>query len=113
MYCRVLACDFDGTGATNGHPAPELYAALGAARAQGITTLLVTGRVLEDVQRALGEFSPFDAVVAESGAVVYLCGGGRTIILGSPPPAHFLGELRAQGVSFHTGNVIVGTWEQH
>ena len=113
MYCRVLACDFDGTGAMNGHPAPELYAALGAARAQGITTLLVTGRVLEDVQRAFGEFSPFDAVVAENGAVVYLCGGGRTIILGSPPPEHFLGELRAQGVSFHTGNVIVGTWEQH
>jgi hypothetical protein len=23
MYCRVIACDFDGTGATNGHPAPE------------------------------------------------------------------------------------------
>jgi hydroxymethylpyrimidine pyrophosphatase-like HAD family hydrolase len=44
MYCRVIACDFDGTGATDGHPAPELYAALAAARAQGIVTLLVTGR---------------------------------------------------------------------
>jgi hydroxymethylpyrimidine pyrophosphatase-like HAD family hydrolase len=113
MYCRVIACDFDGTGATNGHPAPELYAALGAARAQGIVTLLVTGRVLEDVQRACEELSPFDAVVAENGAVVYLCSRGRTVQIGSPPPEHFLGELRAQGVPFHTGNVIVGTWEQH
>jgi hydroxymethylpyrimidine pyrophosphatase-like HAD family hydrolase len=113
MYCRVIACDFDGTGATNGHPAPELYAALAAARAQGIVTLLVTGRVLEDVQRACDEFSPFDAVVAENGAVVYLCNLGRIIQIGSPPHEHFLGELRAHGVPFHTGNVVVGTWEQH
>lgn len=113
MYCRVIACDFDGTGATNGHPAPELYAALAAARLHGIVTLLVTGRVLEDVQRACVELSSFDAVVAENGAVVYLCSLGRIIQIGSPPPDHFLGELRAQGVPFHTGNVIVGTWEQH
>lgn len=113
MYCRVIACDFDGTGAIDGHPAPELYAALAAARAEGIVTLLVTGRVLEDVQRACEEFLPFDAVVAENGAVVHLCGLGRKIQIGSPPPDRFLGELRAQGVPFHTGNVVVGTWEQH
>jgi hypothetical protein len=69
--------------------------------------------VLEDVQRACDEFSPFDAVVAENGAVIYLCRLGRIIQIGSPPPEHFLGELRGQGVPFHTGNVIVGTWEQH
>ena len=113
MYCRVIACDFDGTGATNGHPAPELYAALGAARAQGIVSLLVTGRVLEEVQRACEDLSPFDAVIAENGAVVNLCGLGRTIQIGRPPSEHFLGELRAEGVPFHTGAVVVGTWEQH
>jgi haloacid dehalogenase-like hydrolase len=113
MYCRVIACDFDGTGAVDGHPAPELYAALAAARAQGIVTLLVTGRVLEDVQRACEELSPFDGMVAENGAIIHLCGLGRTIQVGKPPSEHFLGELRAQGVPFHTGSVIVGTWEQH
>ena len=113
MYCRAIACDFDGTGATNGHPAPELYAALAAARGHGIVTLLVTGRVLEDVQRACEELSPFDAVVAENGAIIHLCDMGRTIQLGQPPPEHFLGELRAQGVPFHSGAVIIGTWEQH
>lgn len=113
MYCRVIACDFDGTGAADGHPAPELHAALAAARAHGIVTLLATGRVLEDVQRACEELSPFDAIVAENGAIVFLCGLGRTIQIGNPPPEHFLGELRAQGVPFHTGAVIVGTWEQH
>jgi hydroxymethylpyrimidine pyrophosphatase-like HAD family hydrolase len=113
MYCRVIACDFDGTGATNGHPAPELYAALGAARAQGIVSLLVTGRVLEEVQRACEDLSPFDAIIAENGAVVHLCGVGRTIQIGRPPSEHFLGELRAEGIPFHTGAVVVGTWEQH
>lgn len=114
MYCRVIACDFDGTGATDGHPAPEVYAALSAARAQGITTLLVTGRVLEDVQRACeGELAPFDAIVAENGAIIQLCALGRTVQVGRPPPEHFLGELRARGVPFHAGAVVLGTWEQH
>jgi len=113
MYCRAIACDFDRTGATDGRPAPEVYAALAAARAQGIITLLATGRVLEDVQRACEELSPFDAVVAENGAVIYLCRDGRIIQIGEPPPEQFLGALRAQGVPFHTGAVIVGTWEQH
>ena len=45
MYCRAIACDFDGTGVTEGRPAPELYAALAEARNQGIVTLLVTGRL--------------------------------------------------------------------
>ena len=113
MYCRVIACDFDGTGATDGHPAPEFYAALATARTHGIVTLLVTGRVLEDVERICEDVSIFDAVVAENGAVVDLCRLGRTIQFGRPLPERFLGELRAQGVPFHTGAVIVGTWEQH
>ncbi|HSK29555.1 MAG TPA: HAD hydrolase family protein, partial [Candidatus Limnocylindria bacterium] len=112
VYCRAIACDFDGTGAIDGHPAPEVYATLSAARAQGLVTLLVTGRVLEDVQRACEELTPFDAVVAENGAVIHLCSIGRTIQIGDPPPEHFLGELRAQGVPFHMGAVIIGTWEQ-
>ena len=74
MYCRAVACDFDGTGAIDGRPTPELYAALAAARRQGIVTVLVTGRVLEDVQRACEELSPVDAVIAENGTSIHLCG---------------------------------------
>lgn len=60
---------------------------MAAARGHGIVTVLVTGRVLEDVQRACEELSPFDAVVAENGAIIHLCGIGRTIQLGQPPLA--------------------------
>src|SRR5581483_5922231 len=49
VYCRVIACDFDGTGAANGRLAPETASVLASARALGFVTLLVTGRVLEDL----------------------------------------------------------------
>jgi hydroxymethylpyrimidine pyrophosphatase-like HAD family hydrolase len=113
MYCRVLACDFDGTGATNGQLAPELAAALGEARARGVVTLLVTGRVREDVEALCADLSMFDAVVAENGAIICLPQWKRTIQLGQPPSAELLSALRARGVPFHAGAVVVGTWERH
>jgi hydroxymethylpyrimidine pyrophosphatase-like HAD family hydrolase len=113
MYCRVFACDFDGTVATNGQLVPEAAAALAAARTRGFTTLLVTGRVHEEIDNLCADLSMFDAVVAENGAIVCLPALGRTIRLGTPPPAQFLGELRAKGVPFQAGAVVIGTWEPH
>jgi hydroxymethylpyrimidine pyrophosphatase-like HAD family hydrolase len=113
MYCRVLACDYDGTAALNGRLVPEVATALRAARAQGLVALLVTGRVLADLHAAQVEWDAFDAVVAENGALVWFPGADRTICLGTPPPEHLLGQLRARGVPFHAGAVVVGTSEGH
>jgi hydroxymethylpyrimidine pyrophosphatase-like HAD family hydrolase len=113
MYCRGFACDFDGTIASNGQLVPDVAAALATAKMQGFTTLLVTGRVHEEVEHLCADLSMFDAVVAENGAIVCLPAQGRTIRLGAPPPAHFLGELRAKGVPFLAGAVVIGTWEPH
>jgi hydroxymethylpyrimidine pyrophosphatase-like HAD family hydrolase len=113
VYCRVIACDFDGTGAADGHLAPEVADVLHRARAQGVATLLVTGRVLEDLQVALVDFSAFDAVVAENGALVWLPNQERTIQLGASPPDAFLGRLVAAGIPFKAGLVVIGTWEGH
>ena len=113
MYCRVLACDFDGTGATDGHFAPELAGALAEARRNGLITLLVTGRVHEEVESLCGDLSVFDAVVAENGGVVCFPRQGRTIQLDEPPPADLLSALRARGVPFHAGAVVVGTSGRH
>lgn len=113
MYCRAIACDFDGTCATDGKLAPEAAAALGQARAQGIVTLLVTGRVLQDIQACCADLSMFDAIVAENGAVVWVRAGDRTLYLGAPASEHFLGALRAHGIPFHTGAIILGTWATH
>jgi hypothetical protein len=113
MYCRVLTCDFDGTTAVNGRLAPEVAAVLAEARARGFTTLLVTGRVLEQLEEAGVDVAGFDAIVAENGAVVWLPHLQRTLQLGEPPADHFLRELRARGVPFHVGSVVIGTWDRH
>jgi len=113
MYCRALACDFDGTCATDGHLAPEMGEVLAAARADGVSTLLVTGRVLPDLRHGEVDFGQFDVIVAENGAIVWFPATGRTITLGSPPSDRFLGRLRSEGVPFHVGEVIVGAWEEH
>ena len=85
MYCRAIACDFDGTGATNGELAPELGAGLGAARARGLVTLLVTGRVMDDVETLCPDLSMFDAVVAENGGVIHFVAAGRLVQIGQRP----------------------------
>jgi len=113
MYCRAIACDYDGTGASDGHLAPEVTAALRAAREAGIVTLLVTGRPLDDLRVALVDFAAFDAVVAENGAVVWLRERDRTILLGAPASDHFFARLRAATLPFHAGAVVVGTWDTH
>lgn len=113
MFCRVLACDFDGTGAHEGRLAPEVVSALGAAHAQGYVTLLVTGRVIEDLIATGMDFASFDAVVAENGAVVWRPTDGRTWLLAAPPPSTFLADLRARGVPFRAGAIVVGTWDRH
>lgn len=113
MYCRILACDFDGTIADDGRIAPEVATALSDARAQGIVVILVTGRVLDELRLADVDLGAFDAVVAENGAVVWLPGQARVIQLGGAPPEHFFGELRARGVPFHAGAVVVGVSDSH
>jgi hypothetical protein len=113
VYCRVIACDFDGTGAANGQLAPEIASVLASARALGFVTLLVTGRVLGDLQAAQVPFASFDAVVAENGALVWLPATNRTLQLALPPPDPFLAELRARGIPYHAGAVVVGTWDRH
>ncbi len=113
MYCRVLACDFDGTGAVGGRLAPEVEDVLARARAAGYATLLVTGRVIESLRLDAADLHAFDAVVAENGAVVWFPATGCTLPLAAAPSEAFLGRLRAAGIAFEAGAVVVGMWEQH
>ena len=111
MYCRVFACDFDGTGADRTAPTPALAEALCAARAHGFLTLLVTGQVLKELPP--DEMALFAAVVAENGAVVWLPDPCRTIQIGMPPPEEFLDALRAEHVPFRMRDALVGIHEGH
>lgn len=52
MRYFVLATDYDGTLATDGRVSDETIAALKRLRLSGRKLILVTGRELEDLQRA-------------------------------------------------------------
>jgi hydroxymethylpyrimidine pyrophosphatase-like HAD family hydrolase len=103
----VLALDYDGTVAHRDALDPGVREALAAARTQGITVLLVTGRILDELRRVAGDLHFVDAVVAENGAVMHFPASGRTVALGPHVPELLLTELRRRHISFSAGQCLV------
>ena len=114
MRFHALVTDYDGTLAHHGEVADETTQALERLRRSGRKVVMVTGRILADLERVFDRLDMFDRVVAENGAVIYDPETKETRTLGSPPPAEFVQGLRARGVDrVDTGAVIVATWEPH
>jgi hydroxymethylpyrimidine pyrophosphatase-like HAD family hydrolase len=105
-FC-VLALDYDGTIARDGQLNPDVRSAISEVRARGTAVLLVTGRILADLERVAGSLDFVDGVVAENGAVLSLPGQLR--LIGRPPSAMFVEELRRRGIAFSTGQCVVET----
>lgn len=81
MKLCVLALDYDGTVATNDRLDPSVAAAIATLRGRGVKVLLVTGRILGELQRVAHDLRFVDAVVAENGAVVYFPDSGHRTVL--------------------------------
>src|SRR5919201_2314980 len=110
MRYLALACDYDGTLASDGVVAPATIAALEQVRASGRKLLLVTGRELADLQRSFDRVDLFDRVVAENGALLYRPAEDREVTLAPPPSRAFVDALRARGVEpLGVGRTIVST----
>jgi HAD superfamily hydrolase (TIGR01484 family) len=110
MRYLALACDYDGTLASDGVVAPATIAALEQVRASGRKLLLVTGRELADLQRSFDRVDLFDRVVAENGALLYRPAEDREVTLAPPPSRAFVDALRARGVEpLGVGRTIVAT----
>lgn len=107
MRFSVLAVDYDGTIANDGRIAPDVRSAIEEVRSSGVITILVTGRILSDLRRLMGDFDLFDAIVAENGAVLSFPGTGRSAILCNPPPRAFVERLRQRGLDIVCGECIV------
>ncbi len=107
MKFSALAVDYDGTIAVDGVFDPGVRSAIAAARQQGIVVVLVTGRRLADLRGVAGDLTCFDVVVAENGAVLEFPASGRHVVLGHPPAAGFIEELRRRGVQFAVGETVV------
>jgi len=114
MRYLVLACDFDGTLATDGTVRDETFAALQRLRESGRKLILVTGREIDDLLKVFPRIDIFDRVVAENGALLYRPANREHKTLGEAPSAEFVQALRAAGISpLSVGHCIVSTWQPH
>lgn len=106
MKFGVLALDYDGTIANDGFLDADVRAAIGEVRAHGIAVVLVTGRILADLARKMGDLCLVDVVVAENGALLAFP-NGQSRALACPPPPVFLETLRRWRVNFEVGHCVV------
>ena len=112
MRYLALCTDYDGTIAHDGRVDQPTIAALERLRASGRKLVLVTGREIGDLQRVFDRLDLFERVVAENGALIYRPASREERVLGEPPPARFVEELRIRGVeNVSVGRCIVATWE--
>jgi len=71
MRYVALACDYDGTLASDGRVAEPTLEALRRLRASGRKLVLVTGRELEELISVFPDLDLFEWVVAANGALLY------------------------------------------
>ena len=95
---RALACDFDGTIATDGAVAPATLTALERVRGSGRRLLLVTGRTGPQLEAVFGRWDVFDRIVLENGALLVDPSTGAERLLCAPVSDHLVHELRRRGV---------------
>ena len=107
MRLAALALDYDGTIARDDGLDPSVRSAIAGAREAGITVLLVTGRILEELVRVVGDLHFVDGVVAENGAVNHFPASGYTSMAAPGVPARLLEELRRRDVPFSVGRSLV------
>jgi HAD superfamily hydrolase (TIGR01484 family) len=115
MKYSALACDYDGTLASDGVVAQPTLEALARLKARSVMLVLVTGRLLEELLSIFPKVGLFDRVVAENGAVLYRPETLDHRVLASPPSPKFIELLEQLGVQpLSTGRVIIATREpQH
>ena len=107
MKLSVLALDYDGTIARADTLDPSVREAIAVARETGITVLLVTGRILDELRRVAGDLHFVDGVIAENGAVVHFPDSGHTTSLAPLVPGGFAEELQRRGIPHHAGQCLV------
>ena len=107
MKLFSLALDYDGTIAKGDCLDPAVREAIALARTRGITVLLATGRILDELRGVAGELHFVDGVIAENGAVLHFPESDHTSLLAPAVPQIFLDELARRSVVFRAGRSLV------
>jgi hydroxymethylpyrimidine pyrophosphatase-like HAD family hydrolase len=110
MQYFLLACDYDGTLAGDGHIDDATLTALEKFRSSGRRLAMVTGRDLDDLSRDCPNLDLFEWVVAENGALLYQPTTRTERLLTRPVSAEFVQSLRTKGIELGIGKAIVSTW---
>lgn len=113
MRFLLLATDYDGTLAQDGHVEPRAIAALEHLRASGRKLVLVTGRHFPDLSGIFSRFDLFDRVVLENGGLLYRPATREQKLLCDPPIEQFLALLRERQIPFVPGRTVVASWHPH
>ena len=92
MRYLALACDYEGTLASDGRVDEPTVAALERARASGRRLILVTGRELDQLYDVFPWLELFDRVVAENGALLYRPASREEKLPAAPPPRRSSGR---------------------
>jgi HAD superfamily hydrolase (TIGR01484 family) len=112
VFFVALATDYDGTLAQHGQVDAATRQAIEDLRQSGRKVILVTGRTLADLRDAFGDLKPFDVVVAENGALLFVPAKKEEIPLAEPPPQALVDRLKELGVTpLAVGRTIIATWE--
>jgi hydroxymethylpyrimidine pyrophosphatase-like HAD family hydrolase len=107
MKLSVLALDYDGTIAEHDRLDASVRQAIAFAREQGVVVLLVTGRILSELQRVAGDLHFVDGVVAENGAIVHFPATNYTLSVAPSIPQSFVAEIRRRGLQIGVGECLV------
>lgn len=111
---RVLATDYDGTLASQGIVGPETIEAMERFVASGREIVLVTGRILDELEEIFPGMDLCSYVVAENGPVLYCPRTAEVRLLAKPPDDEFILALRHREVTpLQIGRVVVATREPH
>lgn len=114
MRYVILASDYDGTLAENGRVSESTLQSLQRFRQSGRKLVLITGRVLSDLESIFSHLNLFDRVVAENGAVLYDPATRETKLLAPAPKQALVEALIRRGVRpLGVGQAIVSTWQPH
>ncbi len=114
MRYFALATDYDGTLAEEGAVHPDTLRSLERLRNSGRQLILVTGRLLPDLQAVFPQYEIFQQIVAENGAVLYNTKTKAENLLCEAPPEEFAATLANKGVEpLEVGRVIVATLDTH
>jgi hydroxymethylpyrimidine pyrophosphatase-like HAD family hydrolase len=105
-FFHAVAVDFDGTLTESGCPGASVLAALDEARASGLRIVIVTGRIVAELQAVFPDaVEHADLIVAENGAV--LAHGDRCRFLAAPVPGALADALAGRGLACRRGEVLL------